>query len=127
MKSLEKMPLECQQGGKKALNVTGLMGDAAPERPQRELMASDTARLAPIWPPTLPFKPLFFQMYSARVTASYSPHDTLPFSRGTAVFLPFFHVFLQRWRVSDTVLCNGVKALSDGLLFLRRDTSGEFF
>lgn len=80
-------------GEKKALNVTDLMGDAAPERPQRELMASDTACLAPIWPPTLPFKPLFFQMYSPRVTARYNPHATLPFSRGTTVFLGCFFFF----------------------------------
>lgn len=34
-------------------------------------MASDTACLAPIWTPTLPFKPLFFQMYSPQP-------DTIP-------------------------------------------------
>lgn len=69
-------------------------GDAAPERPQRELMASDTACLAPIWTPTLPFKPLFFQMYSPQPDTIPTIRSPSPEARRRFCFL-FYFIFLQ--------------------------------
>lgn len=84
-------------------------------------MASDTACLAPIWTPTLPFKPLFFQMYSPQPDTIPTIRSPSPEARRRFFYLFYFILFFYsaRDRVSDTVVCNGVKALSDGLVFLR--------
>lgn len=106
-------------------------GDAAPQlcSVHRGVDGFKSSLSGPHLPPNLPFKPLFFQMYSLWVTARYNPHDAPPsfeelFSSLKGCGAGFSDAFSPL--ECDTVLCNTLTGLSHTLVFLRRDVSGEF-